>query len=221
MIKGLLFDFDGLILDTEWPIFVSWQELYNSCGAHLDVADWVQVVGTFDNEKDYFDGIEAQTGLKRDWESLGRLRRQRELELIAKQPLLPGVLPYLQEARRLGLMLGIASSSPWEWVSGHLTQRGLVDYFDCIHTRERVNNLKPDPEPYLNLLAALRLDASQAIAFEDSPPGVASARRAGLFTVAVPNRLTRLLSLEGADLTLNSLAELTLHKLLQRVNGAG
>jgi HAD superfamily hydrolase (TIGR01509 family) len=219
MIEGLLFDFDGLMLDTEWAIYQSWIELYHSYDAHLDTTEWLKVVGTIDDELDYCKDIQAQTGLTLDWENLSRLRRQREMELVAALPLLPGVLSYLEDARRLGLRLGMASTSNWEWVSGHLSQRGLLEYFECIHTREFVSKLKPDPEPYLSVLAMMELDASQAIVLEDSPPGVTSAKRAGLFCVAVPNRLTRLLPLDHADLVLDSLADLPLEELLARLNG--
>ena len=219
MINALLFDFDGLMIDTEWSIYQSWQELYQSYGAHLETANWVKVVGTIDDELDYFEDIRAQTGLTLDWKSIGRQRRQRELELISDSPVLPGVLSYLEDARRLGLRLGMASTSNWEWVSGHLRQRGLLDYFECIRTREFVTRLKPDPEPYLSVLAAMNLEASQAFALEDSPPGITSAKRAGLFCVAVPNRLTRMLSVDHADLVLDSLADLPLEALLNRLNG--
>jgi len=221
MIKGLLFDFDGLMLDTEWAIYQSWTELYQSYGAHLDTTEWSQVVGTIDDELDYCEDIQAQTGLSLDWENVSRLRRQRELELVAALPLLPGVLSYLEDSRRLGLRLGMASTSSWEWVSGHLSQRGLLEYFECIHTREVVSKLKPDPEPYLSVLAMMELDASQAFVLEDSPPGVTSAKRAGLFCVAVPNRLTRLLPLDHADLVLDSLADLPLEELIGRLNSKG
>ena len=219
MIKGLLFDFDGLILDTEWSIFQSWQELYQSNGALLDPEDWISAVGTLDDEKDYFDQIEDQTGLHRDWEPISTKRRQRELDLIAGQPILPGVIDYLQAAQDAGLKLGIASSSTWAWVSGHLHQRGLFEYFDVIHTREQVTRFKPDPEPYLNLLSALELKPGQAIALEDSLPGVLSAKRAGLFCVAVPNLITRLHPLDSADIMLESLEQMSLQALLKHVNG--
>jgi beta-phosphoglucomutase-like phosphatase (HAD superfamily) len=113
----------------------------------------------------------------------------------------------------------MASTSNWEWVSGHLSQRGLLEYFECIRTRDHVSKLKPDPEPYLSVLAAMNLEASQAFVLEDSSPGITSAKRAGLYCVAVPNRLTRLLSVDHADLVLDSLADLPLEELLHRLNG--
>jgi putative hydrolase of the HAD superfamily len=76
---------------------------------------------------------------------------------------------------------------------------------------------KPDPELYLNVLDKLGVSNSEAIVFEDSPNGILAARRAGIFTVAVPNQITRRLPLDGADLRLESLADLPLEQLLDKV----
>jgi beta-phosphoglucomutase-like phosphatase (HAD superfamily) len=130
-------------------------------------------------------------------------------------------MEYLESAHRLGLHIGLASSSPWEWVSGHLTRLGLIDYFEHITTRGQTARLKPHPDPYLALLSAFGLAPNEAIVLEDSAPGVAAGRSAGIFTVAVPNSLTRRLPLDHASLILNSLAELPLEQLIQRTNGAG
>lgn len=220
MIRALIFDFDGLILDTEGAVYRSWQELYQSYGGHLDFSFWARIVGTVSNEYDYFDDLEAQIGRPLERERLSRARRQRELDLIALQPLQPGVQAYLEDARRMGLKIGLASSSTCEWVVGHLTQRGLIHYFDCIRARDDVHTVKPDPELYLSVLAGLGVKAEEAIALEDSPIGVTAAKRAGLFCVAVPNELTRRLPLDHADLHLNSLADLSLEELLRRVAAA-
>jgi len=217
MIRALIFDFDGLILDTESAVYRSWQELYQAYGGHLDFSFWANIVGTVSNEGDYFDALEAQIGRPLERQSLGLKRYQRELELIASQPLQPGVEKYLQDARRLGLKIGLASSSTCAWVMGHLTQRGLIHYFDCLRARDDVHRVKPDPELYLSVLAGLGVQAEEAIALEDSPIGVTAAKAAGLFCVAVPNELTRRLSLEHADLRLNSLADLSLEALLRQV----
>jgi len=217
MIKGIIFDFDGLILDTEYAIFQSWQELFQSQGAHLDVQRWLGVVGTIEDELDYFDEIEAQTGQKQDWKELRQERQRREWELVNALPVLPGVLSYLESARKMGLKTGIASTSPREWVGSLLERHGLAGYFDCIRTREYTTHLKPNPEPYLVTLRDMGLGADQTIALEDSPPGVASAKGAGLYCVAVLNQLTRLMPLDHADLVLVSLADLSLEGLVNQV----
>ena len=216
-IRALIFDFDGLILDTEGPIFQSWQELYESYGGQLSFSTWSEIIGTVSNEFDHFEDLEEQIGYSLDRASLSPQRRQRELELIATQPLQPGVDTYLEDAKRFGLKIGLASSSPCDWVTGHLTQRGLIDYFDCIFARDDVSVVKPDPELYLSVLKALGVQAEQAFVIEDSPIGVTAAQRAGLFAVVVPNALTARLPLDHADMRLGSLADISLEELIIEV----
>ena len=216
-IRALIFDFDGLILDTEGPIFQSWQELYESYGGQLSFSTWSEIIGTVSNEYDHFEDLEEQIGYSLDRDSLSPQRRQRELDLIATRPIQPGVQAYLEDAKRLGLKLGLASSSPCDWVSGHLTQRGLIHYFDCILARDDVSQVKPEPELYLTVMNKLGVRAEEAFVIEDSPIGVTAAQRAGLFCVVVPNALTALLPLDHADMHLDSLADLPLEALMAEV----
>lgn len=217
MIKGVIFDFDGLILDTEGPIFRSWQELFAAQGGELTLAVWGKIIGTAEGAFDPFDLLEEQTGRTLDRAGLAPQRRERERSLIARQPILPGVEGYLQGARALGLKVGLASSSTKEWVSGHLARLGLLGYFDCLRTADDVEHTKPDPSVYFKVLEGLRMEAVQAFALEDSPNGVLAAQRAGLFCVAVPNSLTRALPLEHADLRLEALTEMSLGALIDLV----
>jgi len=213
-IRAVIFDFDGLILDTEGPIFQSWQELYQSFGGTLTFEAWSTIIGTISNEHDHFEGLEEQIGYPVDRLTLSPKRRGRELELIANQPIRPGVEQHLQDARRLGLKIGLASSSPCIWVVGHLEQRGLISYFDCIEARDDVSQVKPEPELYLKVLSHLGVRADQTFVIEDSPIGVTAAKRAGLYCVAVPNELTRHMHLDHADLLLHSLEDKTLPELV-------
>ena len=218
MIRALLFDFDGLIVDTETCIYRSWQELYESFGARLEPSTWAEHVGTITSEGDHLADLEGLIGRPVDRSTLAPRRRQRELELIQAQPARPGVQDYLQDARRLGLKTGLASSAPCSWVTGHLERLGLTGYFDIIWASDDVRQLKPHPELYLAVLDALGVSAAEALALEDSPAGVRAAQAAGIFCVAVPNSLTRLLSLDHADLRLDSLTDIRLEALIQQVD---
>jgi HAD superfamily hydrolase (TIGR01509 family) len=217
MIRALIFDFDGLILDTESPVFRSWQEFYEANGGRLEYTQWAQVVGTVSTEADHFARLEAQIGIALDRQTLGPQRRQRESELIQSQPILPGVQAYLVTAQQLGLKIGMASSSPCQWVMGHMQRLDLLKYFDSIRARDDVERVKPDPELFLAVLADLGAEPREAVAFEDSPFGVQAAKAAGLLCVAVPNPITRQYSLAQADVRLESLAELSLHSLIEKV----
>lgn len=217
MIRALVFDFDGLILETEQPIFLSWQELFASFGFPLPFEVWATTIGSAEAEFDPACELERLLGQPVDWSQVEPQRQQRELALISQQPILPGIEQTLQDARLLGLKIGLASSSSCKWVEGHLRERGLRAYFDVVRAADDVRRTKPDPELYLAVLAELGVPGQQAIALEDSPNGIRAAKAAGMRCVAVPNPLTRQLPLHEADLCLESLAEISLEKLLELV----
>lgn len=214
MIQALIFDFDGLILDTEVPDYQAWLEIYQEYGCQLPFSTWSTYIGRAAEVFDAYAHLEAQLGQTVDRQAIRTKRRMRYSELVAAQPVLPGIVDYVTTAKRLGLKLAVASSGTREWVVGHLTRLALLDYFDCVKCFDDVGCGKPDPASYLAALAALQVEAKQAIAFEDSPNGVLAARRAGLFCVAIPNALTGQLSLEHADMRLQALSELPLEQLL-------
>ncbi len=219
MIKALIFDFDGLIVDTEWPDYESWQQVYQQYGCQLAVEKWGQIVGgTGASDFDPHKHLEELCGQTLDREEIWISRRKQYLDELSAQPILPGVLDYLDEAERRGLQLAIASSSPENWVRGHLARLGIYQRFDAIKTADDVQRTKPDPELFLATLEALSIKPAEGIVFEDSPNGVRAAKAAQLYCVAVPNPLTVRLKFDGADLRMNSLVERSLGELLDDLN---
>ncbi len=216
MIRGLIFDFDGLIIDSETTDYRSWQELFQSYGCELPLATWQATVGTA-GALDVYGALEGQLGRSVDRASIRAQHRQRNLEMLAGQPPLPGVAECISDARRLGLKLAVASSSSHEWVTGHLSRLGYLDAFQAIRCRDDVAAAKPAPDLYLAALASLELRAEEAIAFEDSLNGSLAARRAGVFCIAVPNPLLREHQFDHADLRLERLSELPLESMLTLV----
>jgi len=217
-IRALIFDFDGLILDTETPEYQSWQEIYNEFGCELPIETWGQIVGGNGSSAfDPVDYLEAQIGQKLNRAELIARRRARDHEIILASPVLPGVMDTLTDARRVGLRLAIASSSPHSWVDTHLTRLGLFDHFHAIICVDDVGVAKPDPSLFLHATDLLDVARAEAIIFEDSPNGVLAAKRAGIFCVAVPNPITRLLAFEPPDMLLNSLADMPLGGILMEV----
>jgi HAD superfamily hydrolase (TIGR01509 family) len=219
MIRCIIFDFDGLIMETEFPDFQSWQEIYQQHGATLSLATWLPLIGTGNSSRTFrpYDHLEAQLGRKLNREELRAKRRQRYTELVETQPLLPGVEALIAEAKKRGLQLAVASSSLRERVVGHLAQRGLEAHFACIVCGDEVAHTKPFPDVYQAVLSKLGIQAHQAIALEDSPNGVQAAKRAGIYCIAVPNPLTRQFPFDEADLRLTSLVELSLENLLTNI----
>lgn len=219
MIRALVFDFDGLILDTEEPVYRSWLEVYQAHGEELPFERWIQIVGSTTAGFHPQHHLEERLGRPLPKEVLDR-RVGRRTEMILAQEALPGVARHLEEAVAMGLKLGVASSSTNDWVRGHLARLGILESFDCIRCRDDVTNAKPEPDLYISVLECLGVRASEAIAIEDSPNGVLAAKRAGLRCVAIPNSITAGLDLGQADLILGSLAELTLPELLSKLSAA-
>lgn len=218
-IKALLFDFDGLLLDTETPDYEVWCSIYREHGFELPREKWGSIIGT---SMAFFDAAEHLSLLTERRLDSASLRDRHSLESHAMtfmQPVMPGVLDYLHEAKRLGLKMAIASSSSHSWVDTHAKRLGIFDYFDNVITSDEVgiNRTKPHPDLFLLALDRFKVRANEAIVFEDSPNGVRAAQAAGIFVVAVPNSVTSLLTIENANLTLNSLADLSLVALLNQV----
>jgi beta-phosphoglucomutase-like phosphatase (HAD superfamily) len=111
----------------------------------------------------------------------------------------------------------VASSSPENWVVGHLTRLGLIEFFEQIVTADDVEKTKPDPALFLLAAEKLGVTPQQAIVFEDSRNGVLAGKRAGMYVVAVPNPLTDGMDFSEADLKLGSLADLSLEQLLGKI----
>jgi len=213
-IKGIIFDFDGVILDTEVPEYQSWQELYAEFDQYLTIEKWATYIGAGVNAFDPFEYLEELLGKKLNEKELKTRRFDRSQELLEKQELIPNVLDFIEKARKLGLKLAVASSSDRPWVEGHLRKYGIFDRFDFVHTCEDVENVKPDPALFLTALKSLGINKAEAMIVEDSPNGILAAKRAGIFCVCIPNQITSQMDTSLADIQLGSLAELTLESLL-------
>ena len=216
MFRAVIFDFDGLILDTEEPIYRSWLEVYEAHGEDLPFERWVKIVGSTTEVFHPQHHLEERLGRPLSQEVIER-RIGRRTELILAQQLLPGIVQHIDAARSMGLKLGVASSSTRDWVSGHLDRLGILGRFECVRCRDDVTSAKPAPDLYIAVLECLGVSASEAVAIEDSPNGVIAAKQAGIRCVAIPNSITASLDLSHADLVVRSLSELTLPELLQRV----
>jgi HAD superfamily hydrolase (TIGR01509 family) len=205
VIHAFLFDFDGLLLDTEGPSYRAWAELYERHGHELALETWAAAVGTiggFDPERHL-----AGLGVALDDEALAT-RRQRDLDLCDLEELRPGVVELLDEAERRGIHVGIVSASSDWWIERHLSHRGVLDRFELVVCANGdAARAKPRPDLYLEALERLEVVAADAVAFEDSPNGVAAAKAAGIYTVAVPNAVTGAFDLSAADRVVESLLE--------------
>ena len=216
-VRALLFDFDGLIVDTETPSLASWQAVFEEHGRELPLERWAAIIGTTAGGFDPLAYLEELHG-PIDRDAVTARRHEHELRLLEIEELRPGVLDYLEAAERLGLKTAIVSSSSRRWVDRHLARLERAEHFDEIVTADHdPSRSKPRPTLYLEALERLGVTAEEAIAFEDSPNGVEAATAAGIFCVAIPNTVTASLGLDEAGLVLPSLADMPLARLLDGV----
>ena len=207
-LKAIVFDFDGLILDTEEPIYRSWLEVYAAHGQELPFDRWIQIVGSSNAAFDPRANLEERLGRALTQDVLDERVRRRS-ELVMAQAILPGVAELAAAARDMGLKNGVASSSGGTWVRDHLERLGVLELFECIRCRDDVQLVKPAPDLFLATLECLGVAPGDSVAIEDSPNGVLAAKAAGMFCVAVPNTITAGQDLSRADLVLPSLAGTT------------
>jgi HAD superfamily hydrolase (TIGR01509 family) len=209
---AIVFDFDGLIVDTEGAGFISWLEVYERFGAELNLNDWSHATG-------YIGGFDPAVHLERllgrrlDWSQIIPEREARNWALTLQARTLPGIEPLFQAARERGLRIGVASNSGNGWVEDGLKRLGLRTLVDAVVTREMVLNPKPAPDVYLKTAQALGIEPNRAVALEDSEPGCRAAKQAGMKAVAIPNRFSERQDFKVADLIVRSAEDLDLKRL--------
>ena len=216
--RAVIFDFDGLIIDSETSIFDIWSEIYQDHGGQLTMEQWRHALGTH-NGFDPYAELLRQTGTRLSRETWVPRVRDEHWRRCEDEPLRPGVLDRLQEARAAGLPAAVASSSSLEWVGPWLSRHGLRDLVRAVCTRNDVSRVKPAPDLFLLAAERVGVAPSDCVVFEDTPNGIAAAHAAGMWAVAVPSPLTRTLEFPAPHVTLDSLAARTLAELQQDLAG--
>jgi HAD superfamily hydrolase (TIGR01509 family) len=209
---AIVFDFDGLIVDTEGAGFISWREVYERFGAELSLDDWSHAtgyVGGFDPAPH----LEQMLGRKLDWSQILPGREARNWELTLQAKTLPGIDLLFHNAKERGLPIGVASNSGHGWVEEGLKRLGLRTMVDAIVTRDMVMNPKPAPDVYLKTVQTLGIEPNRVVALEDSEPGCRAAKQAGMKAVAIPNQFSERQNFNVADLIVKSAEALDLKSL--------
>ncbi|MBA3946695.1 MAG: HAD-IA family hydrolase [Herpetosiphonaceae bacterium] len=213
MIKALIFDFDGLLVDTETPSFESWRAVYAEYGYPFTLELWQGALGTTHG----FDALaHLGTLVSESFDPVATFAKRlaHKTALAMQQPLLPGVISLLAEAKAQGMPCAVASSSDRAWVVGWLEHHNLLSSFQCVRTADDVALTKPAPDLFLAAAACLAAEPGACLVFEDSPNGILAAQAAGMRCVAVPGAITSQLTLPPADLVLPSLDALPLADIL-------
>lgn len=220
LIKGLIFDFDGLILDTEEPLYSAWSKIYTEHGVALDIDAWSKCLGSSEKQFNPISHLEGLLDHRVDADVLRNTARVATDRRILDLEPLPGIVKTLLAARQMGLKLAVASSSSRSWVNGHLKRLDLYHTFDAVICMEDVPEVKPAPDLFLAALSCLGLKPQEATVFEDSPNGITAAQAAGIFSIAIPNTISRELDISHANLVLNRIDEIPLEELLGAIQTA-
>ncbi|MBT8038554.1 MAG: HAD-IA family hydrolase [Verrucomicrobiae bacterium] len=201
--KAVLFDFDGVILDSEWPIYQSWKRLFEREGFELKQDDYVQCIGSDFDTWSPPNYLEELSGRTFDWDRENSQRQEQIIRDLEHAEPMPGVARLAQELSEKPT--AVVSSSSHRWVDGWLEKLELMPYFDTTVCRGDAPKIKPAPDLFLEAARQLGIDPRDCLVIEDSMNGLLSAHQAGMKVVAVPNRLTRVLDFSRANWTAESL----------------
>jgi HAD superfamily hydrolase (TIGR01509 family) len=214
-IRAVVFDFDGVILDTETPEFEAWADVFRAHGHEMPVDQWVANIGLRWGSYSPSDDLAQRVGTGFDREAANARRRAQQYAAIDASPVMPGVLELVTQAKAADIGVAIASSSPRRWLRQHLEPRGLLSHFGPMFCAEDVAATKPAPDLYLAACHALGVAPHEAIAVEDSPNGATAALTAGLFTVVVRTPMMAAQPFDNVHLVVDTLADWPLTRLME------
>jgi beta-phosphoglucomutase-like phosphatase (HAD superfamily) len=212
----VIWDFDGTILDTEWPAYAAAKREYDRLGVELSFEAWQDTIGSADH-RSWWEVLRSEVGDLGEPEDVVIARyRAHKNELTDSYDLLPGVRSAFDRLAELAISMAMASSSPIDWVERHTKRHGLWHHFVAVATRTDVGAERTKPHPDLFLLAAERanVEPDRCVVIEDSAHGVSAARAAGMRVVAVPNRMTTGQDFSHAHQVRSSLEDLSIDEVL-------
>jgi putative hydrolase of the HAD superfamily len=207
----LIFDFDGLIVDTESISVEQFRKNFSKVGLVFDLDAYLKLIGTAsEGEYDPWKIYADHTGDQRSLEQVREQYNQEMHEVVEQSAPMEGVIELIDQAKSHGILLAVGSSSNKAWVYPKLKHFGIIDKFDTIVTCDDVSQAKPSPEIFLTILDRLQVKPENALVLEDSKNGCLASRNAGIRVVLVPNDITRLENNPYADEELSSLRQINL-----------
>jgi beta-phosphoglucomutase len=204
--QAIIFDMDGVVVDSMPYHYLAWYEALRPYGVRVSCFD------VYSKEGERWDktlkDLLARAGIKYTEKTLKKIlfRRNKIFKSYFKRFIFSGAVDFLICLKRKGYLLGLVTGTPDNQIKRILPKR-LVGLFDCIIAGNEVKKGKPHPEPYLKAAEALRIKPAQCVVVENAPFGIESAKRAGMFCVAVTTSLPREY-LRAADIVVDELAEI-------------
>lgn len=206
-ISAVLFDFDGVVVDTEWAIYQAWRRTFEGHGQHLPLEIYTRCIGSDFATWSPKTHLEELTGLAFDWHDIDARRQEEIMKDLAHEGPMHGVAVLLEKLTAAAMPMAVVSSSSHRWVDGWLAKLGLAPHFKTTVCRGDAPRIKPAPDLYLEAAKRLGIAPAECLVIEDSLNGVTSAQAAGMAAWVVPNRVTECLDFSTADRVFRSLAE--------------
>lgn len=216
MIKAIIFDFDGTIIDTETAWYNAFRDAYKEHDVELTLEQYSGCIGTSLHAFNPYEYLMTDLKLPIDKKAFRESVHLQHSALMQREEVRSGIMDFLNSAQDSGLKIGLASSSDRAWIDKYLEQLEIAHYFECIRTADDVAKVKPDPELYMQTLAGLNVGANEAVAIEDSPNGARAASAAGMSCIIVPNAITKSLAFDKSDRCYyaESLAHIDFHEMI-------
>lgn len=207
MIHAVIFDLDGLMIDSEQLSLRVWCDFLAEYGTSLSESQYKSMIGMDAQASAAY--VKGQSDLPLNTDEIMRVHSTRLMEVIGREEItMPGLLRLIRELRERDKLLGVASNSPKNYVTRALGAIEGADLFDVVVTADQVQRGKPAPDIYLAAAAGLSCEPTHCLAIEDSPLGLQAALSAGMRAVAVPNTALEGATFEGAYASYASLKDL-------------
>jgi len=197
---ALIFDHDGTLVDSEKRHFECWRSVLGRHGIDLTEAEYIQHYNGIPTAQNAATMIESY-GLEICPENLSHTKQSlfKNQSLLTPNPLMPTVKVTLESAKQQGYKMAIATGAGASDISRSMSAHSLTPYFNAIATRSDVQHGKPAPDVYLLACELLKTSPINAVAFEDTSAGIAAAKAAGLYCIAIPNDYSKQQDLSEAD----------------------
>lgn len=205
--SAVLFDFDGVIVDTEMAIYEAWRRTFRDHDHDLPLSIYTRCIGSdFDTWSPKIH-LEELTGRGFDWHQLDRTRQAEIERALAGQGPMPGAAGLLESLANREVPRAVVSSSSHQWVDGWLGRLDLARHIPLTICRGDAPRIKPAPDLFLEAARQLDVEPENCLVIEDSANGLLAATAAGMTTWMVPNDVTRGLDFSAAERVLASLEE--------------
>ncbi len=205
--SAVLFDFDGVLVDTEWAIYQSWKRVFEGHGQHLPLEIYTRCIGSDFATWSPKTHLEELTGLAFDWHDLDARRQEEILKDLTHEGAMHGAAVFIEKLSAIGMPQAVVSSSSHRWVDGWLEKIELAGHFQTTVCRGDAPRIKPAPDLFLEAASRLAVAPECCLVIEDSLNGLKAAKAAGMAVWVVPNRVTKSLDFSPADRVFRSLAD--------------